>query len=151
MRAISLWEPWATAIAKGLKKIETRSWEPQFRGRVAIHAAKTTLHAKTIIHPVFRQYFEPLGIIRTTQLNFGCVVAVCDLVRVEPTEICEREISQREYDFGNYDAGRFGWILENIVELTRPFAWKGRQGFFDVPERFIDAALVPVTESEVAA
>lgn len=26
MRALSLWQPWASAIAAGAKKIETRGW-----------------------------------------------------------------------------------------------------------------------------
>lgn len=40
-RCISLWQPWATLIAIGEKKIETRSWNPYYRGWMAIHAAKT--------------------------------------------------------------------------------------------------------------
>ena len=45
MKAISLWQPWASLIAIGAKSIETRSW-PAPRAligdRIAIHAAKTT-------------------------------------------------------------------------------------------------------------
>lgn len=40
MKCISLWQPWATLIAIGAKKIETRHWKTDVRGRVAIHAAK---------------------------------------------------------------------------------------------------------------
>lgn len=40
MKAISLTQPWATAIAVGVKQWETRSWPTGFRGPVAIHAAK---------------------------------------------------------------------------------------------------------------
>ncbi|HVM07165.1 MAG TPA: ASCH domain-containing protein [Acidimicrobiales bacterium] len=42
MKAISLWQPWASLIAYGVKTIETRSWSTPYRGRIAIHAAKTT-------------------------------------------------------------------------------------------------------------
>lgn len=28
MKAISLWQPWASAMALGLKSIETRHWSP---------------------------------------------------------------------------------------------------------------------------
>ena len=41
MKAISLWQPWASAIAIGEKTIETRSWWTPHRGALAIHAAKT--------------------------------------------------------------------------------------------------------------
>src|SRR5262245_18042005 len=37
---LSLWQPWASLIAIGAKKIETRSWPTNYRGLVAIHAAK---------------------------------------------------------------------------------------------------------------
>lgn len=43
MRALTLWQPWASLVASGAKMIETRSWAAP-RGlwgqRIAIHAAK---------------------------------------------------------------------------------------------------------------
>ena len=50
IKAISLWQPWATAWVIGLKKAETRHWAPVtfldrvargYGGPLAIHAAKT--------------------------------------------------------------------------------------------------------------
>ena len=40
MRALSLWQPWASGIALGAKRIETRSWSTPYRVPIAIHAAK---------------------------------------------------------------------------------------------------------------
>src|SRR5262245_34467015 len=40
MKALSLWQPHATLMTVGAKKIETRSWATDYRGLVAIHAAK---------------------------------------------------------------------------------------------------------------
>ena len=37
MRALSLWQPWASLIFDGRKKIETRHWEMLYRGPLAIH------------------------------------------------------------------------------------------------------------------
>jgi Sigma-70, region 4 len=37
--ALSLWEPWATLWAAGVKKYETRSWATAYRGEILIHAA----------------------------------------------------------------------------------------------------------------
>lgn len=39
MRAITLWEPWATLWAGGKKVHETRSWPTKHRGLLAVHAA----------------------------------------------------------------------------------------------------------------
>lgn len=40
MKALSLTQPWATLVALGAKRIETRSWSTRQHGRIAIHAAK---------------------------------------------------------------------------------------------------------------
>lgn len=40
MKAITIWQPWASLLAIGAKKYETRSWATNYRGPIAIHAAK---------------------------------------------------------------------------------------------------------------
>lgn len=40
MRAISIRQPWAWAIVHAGKRIENRSWRCDYRGPIAIHAAK---------------------------------------------------------------------------------------------------------------
>lgn len=40
MKALTIWQPWASLIACGAKIYETRSWKTSYRGRIAIHAAK---------------------------------------------------------------------------------------------------------------
>lgn len=39
MPVLTLWQPWASLVALGVKTIETRSWATKHRGRIAIHAA----------------------------------------------------------------------------------------------------------------
>ncbi len=41
MKALTVWQPWATLVAIGAKRIETRSWSTSYRGPLAIHAAAT--------------------------------------------------------------------------------------------------------------
>nr|WP_320146014.1 ASCH domain-containing protein [uncultured Anaeromusa sp.] len=40
MKAITILQPWASLIACGAKKIETRGWATKYRGPIAIHAGK---------------------------------------------------------------------------------------------------------------
>lgn len=40
MKAITLWQPWASLLACGVKQFETRSWATSYRGPIAIHAAQ---------------------------------------------------------------------------------------------------------------
>ena len=39
MKALTIWQPWASLIARGVKQYETRSWATKYRGPIAIHAA----------------------------------------------------------------------------------------------------------------
>ena len=39
MRALTLWQPYASLIAMGVKVYETRSWGTAYRGDLVIHAA----------------------------------------------------------------------------------------------------------------
>ncbi len=39
MKVLTIWQPWASLIACGAKKYETRSWATKYRGPIAIHAA----------------------------------------------------------------------------------------------------------------
>ena len=39
MKALTIWQPWASLLVSGQKKYETRSWATAYRGPIAIHAA----------------------------------------------------------------------------------------------------------------
>lgn len=39
MKALTIWQPWASLLACGAKQYETRSWATSYRGPIAIHAA----------------------------------------------------------------------------------------------------------------
>jgi hypothetical protein len=83
MKAITIWQPWASLIACGAKKFETRSWKTDYRGPIAIHAAKkqfdTDMYSKWALFP----FAEALGlpdIDSFDRLPYGCVIAVAELI-----------------------------------------------------------------------
>jgi hypothetical protein len=39
VKALTLWQPWASLVAVGAKRVETRGWSTRHRGPLAIHAA----------------------------------------------------------------------------------------------------------------
>lgn len=129
MKAISLWQPWATAIALGHKRIETRHWSTKYRGPLAIHAAKRW----TLDQRDFASVERTLGRL-PAQLPLGAIVATCRLVDVRPSEELEISVGAIERLYGNYAPGRFGWMLEDIQALAEPIPFKGAQGFFTVPD-----------------
>lgn len=139
MRAISLWQPWASAMALGFKRIETRHWRTNYTGLLAIHAAKRWTRAEQEFTTMLRT--NGIGIPFT--LPLGAVVATVRLVECRPTERIVPKLKAKgpaglvEFNLGNYDAGRWGWIFVDIKPLAAPIPFKGAQGFFDVPDELL--------------
>lgn len=141
MKAISLWQPWATAIAVGVKKIETRHWYTKYRGPLAIHAAKHWDRAQQ----EFANVEFTLGRI-PSPIPRGAIIATCKLVNVHPAWQWKEEgnVGPIEAIYGNYGPGRYAWCLEDVVALPVPIPFKGMQGFFNVPDEILN---VPMTEA----
>ncbi|HVT37497.1 MAG TPA: ASCH domain-containing protein [Gemmatimonadaceae bacterium] len=53
MRVLSVQQPFATLIVRGVKRVEVRSWETDYRGRIAIHAS-----AAVPPHEIQRQWYD---------------------------------------------------------------------------------------------
>lgn len=136
MRAISLWQPYASAVALLLKGIETRGWSTDYRGPLAIHAARRFGGAEKR----FAQVEHGLGRL-PARLPLGAVICVVDLVDVRPTHELVLTIGAIEKLYGNYEPGRFGWMLDNVRVLPEPIPFIGRQRFFSVPDKWIADAL----------
>ena len=136
MKALTIWQPYATFIAAGIKRYETRSWCTSHRGELAIHAAK-------LKRPDLKDYLETLKVMYSgfdqfiyEQFPFGCIVAICNLKRVSRTQDCVPHLSEIELAVGDYSIGRFAWELEEIEILTPPIPAVGKQGMWEwEPER----------------
>lgn len=131
MKALSLWQPWASAMAYGWKRIETRHWSTSYRGPLAIHAAKRWTWEERDEWECARRDNPELRLPDRPPL--GAVVAVCRLVDIRPTELLRGRINGQECRWGDYSDRRFGWIFEDIRALPEPIPFRGAQGFFDIP------------------
>ena len=156
MKAISLWQPWASAIAVGAKRIETRHWPTAYRGPLAIHAAKRCIKSEMIGYGSSGAWcgaLAPMGKRMGDNqdlwdlLPFGAIVAMCDLIDCRPTDsFMQAELDtagrpQGETDdlcawtermMGNFAPGRYGWVFDNVKTLPDLIPWKGAQRFFSV-------------------
>ncbi len=134
MKVISLLQPWATLVVLGHKKIETRSWQTPYRGRLLIHASagkagKAFAEIETIKR--FLPHFKALP--------FGAVIGeaqLVDMVRFgRPAHAEEAEflagITLEEQAFGDFTAGRWGWILEGAFAYKEVLPAKGRLGLWE--------------------
>lgn len=134
MKALSLWQPWASAIAIGAKSIETRHWPTNYRGPLLIHAAKRG--TKPQISPIIRELQLNLDI---EVIPFGSLVGVCELVGCCNTE--SLRVTDQERRLGDYSRGRFGWILYGVRAFNKPIPFRGMQGIFNVPDDVVSEEL----------
>ncbi|HSZ58642.1 MAG TPA: ASCH domain-containing protein [Tepidisphaeraceae bacterium] len=159
MKAISLWQPWASLIAIGAKCYETRSWSTSFRGRLAIHASKTNGMLSAAGEIACADAFKKAGLpLHLRLIPHGAIVCVCRLERCLPTHakngwtegqgnailVDGRDfihVSAPQRLFGDYAPGRFAWKLTEIEALQQPIPFRGRQGLFDVPDTLIKEAM----------
>lgn len=137
VRAISLWQPWASAIVVGSKTIETRHWSTKYRGPIAIHAAKRWAPDQREFASVEFTFGR-----LPKRLPFGAVIAVARLVDVLPTDGLKLTVGALDRIYGNYEPGRFGWLLDDVRELPAPIPYRGGQSFFNVPDELFPAAYV---------
>jgi hypothetical protein len=151
MKCITLTQPWASLIAVGAKKIETRSWNTNYRGPLAIHAAlKFPMKTRWLLaRDPFRSEFIKAGyhigpLKNLSWLPLGAVVATCELADIVPTETAiqfDYGLSDEEIKFGDYSPGRWAWRLDNVKKLPEPIPAKGALRLWETDAQ-VSAALL---------
>jgi hypothetical protein len=141
MKALSLTQPWATLVALGAKRIETRGWKTSYRGPLAIAAAKAfpvdcrDLCDEEPFRSVLRAHGFGAGI--GGDLPRGVVLCTTELIDCVPTEKI-REASRyysecvHEEAFGNYDDRRYGFLFGKVTHpFTPPVPARGALGLWE--------------------
>lgn len=156
MKAITLYQPWATLVAIGAKKIETRNWATKYRGPLAIHAGKNPIyidrHGENYIceDHYFAEVLIQAGILHLLDIYpnimpLGAIIATCELIECSRIDawnpkpdmrgwqsgIYYWEYSEQEKAFGNYKPGRYMWFLANIKPLKIPIQVKGARRLWE--------------------
>jgi len=148
MKALTLYHPWAMFIETGWKEVETRDWYTAYRGPLAIHASK---------HYTPQEAFAYADIVRFVHVvspedysfpaikeSMGCVVAICRLSHCVPAQYVEsvcRKFKDGPFEpkhgwriekaMGNYEAGRWAWILRDVMAVDPPIPARGYQKLWD--------------------
>ena len=137
MRAISLHQPWATLVALGIKQTETRHWPTDYRGRLAIHAAKkwdaSCREAAARFAKAHPEHAEVL-----LAPPRGAVVCVVELVDCyEFRANLPAYVTEADYEAGSMNPGRFGWRLTGPQPIS-PIPEKGRQRFWNLKGKVLE-------------
>lgn len=146
VRAITVRQPWAWAIAHGGKSIENRSRGTSYRGRLLIHAgfawSERGAHDPRVSGAWDAIAAASPALIAGLQTR-GAVVAVAELVDVHPDAGCCRPWGESSYEEG---AGRIRTtvhhlVLEDVIPLAEPVECLGALGLWRPPAEVLAAAL----------
>lgn len=149
MKALTLWQPWASLIGRGFKRYETRSWGTNYRGPLAIHAGAHGTRT-SINETMFDIEFEVTHGERILFCNVpqpkSAVVAIChlaDCIEMTPEFIDQQTLLERSC--GDWQPGRFAWKLTAVNPLISPVPARGAQGLWN----WIEAEVPLPTETTV--
>jgi hypothetical protein len=155
MKAITIWQPYATLIMLGLKQYETRCWGTSYRGPLILHAAKRwdedrerdcdrvaellreqTFTAGSLGDEKLRLFYTPMG------ETLGKALGIVDL------QACSQMHdggSDFENQVGSFGPGRFGWKCASPKLFEDPISHQGKQGLW-TPETYLERAAKSLLE-----
>lgn len=139
MKAITVWQPWASLLVSGQKIYETRSWATVYRGPIAIHAAKRPVRRTIDALDAengrnTRERFESLFLRPEDlyQLSTGAVVGKALLTRCNLIdEAFVAKLSPQERALGDFSLGRYAWEFQKMAPVDPPIPAKGLQGLWE--------------------
>lgn len=147
MKALSIWQPYASLTAIALKRHITMSWSTTYRGPIAIHAAKTIDRAgapEDLCASAFGRNWSRL-------LPIGMLMAVGELVACIPADNVRAKLHGADLAAGNFSKGLHAWRIDNVRRLARPIPMIGRQGLFNLtPPAGLSPLLEPVADHAAA-
>lgn len=142
MKAITIHQPFAELIARGVKTIETRQWKTLHRGPIAIHASSTRYRSvDAMVWGTALQCAPYRGMrllcsefsVPPANYQYGAVIAIAELVGIEPSSQATW-ISKRNRELGDFSPGRYCWYLRDVRRLEQPIPARGTHGLWEWPE-----------------
>lgn len=133
VRGLSMKQPYANLMLKG--KVETRIWQPEYRGWVLICVSQTecTYPEVKAISGRYVPFIEQ--IVKGMDLNKGMAIAVGKLVKVEkaglghyPRTFVDVEKQPKQLWLHHFDK----------VRAIKPFPVKGKLGYFELDDEIIN-------------
>lgn len=125
MKSLSLKQPFAELILQGKKKIELRRWNTKFRGEFLIHASKVP-----DMNAMKKFGFD--------NLPCGAIVGKAELIDVKHYKNEEEHRADRDKHLASNFWGDYGFVLKNVQRFEKPIPAKGKLGFWEFDEKFLN-------------
>jgi hypothetical protein len=140
LKALTLTQPWASLVATGAKRLETRSWRTTYTGDLVICAAKgyppdardlSLLRSfREGLEPQFDPYALPVGVALCVVRLLACV----ETERLEKLQLVGVKPAAKELLYGNYEPGRWAWAMDNVRMFLQPIPVRGSLGLWNWPD-----------------
>jgi hypothetical protein len=116
VKALTIRQPWAGLIVDGFKDVENRNAPTHFRGRLCVHAGLTPDLEPEVVRLMLGR----------SQSHLGAVIGTVEILDCVPDSESPWALP-----------GMWHWLLGDALVLRNPFPFSGKQGFFDVPTRWL--------------
>lgn len=146
MKAISLWQPWASLWLSSAKIHETRHWPTNHRGPLLVHAAKRAVDDD--IDELAAICSRLFGDAYARTLPRGALLGVVVIVDCRATQTLFKSGAENRDDelCGDFSEGRFAWQRGGFCVFEKPIPYRGAQGFFNVPDDIAEWTAAPVSD-----
>ena len=129
VKALTLHQPWASLVAIGAKDYETRDWDTDYRGPLAIHAGRNVESLGLFEEDPFFDVLRNAGYGIPEDLPLGAVICIATLEDCLSTNGMV-PMTEPEASFGNFGPDRFMWKLANVKRFD-PIKARGYQKIWD--------------------
>lgn len=147
MKVITIHQPFATLIIKGIQKIYVKDWATAHRGEILVHAGRqfNQQQAEFCEKINIKQYLR-----ENEELPFGKIVGKVVLKDIYPSETIlgwfentkgERRVqAEKEMELSDFENHKLGWLLESPMEFKRYLAANGMRSIWDIelPKQIYD-------------
>jgi len=130
LKALTIRQPWADLIIRGLKTIEVREWQVKHRGPFLIHTSNT----------VDWKAVQTLGYDEVEELPRGRVIGYAEISEVFQFDR-ERWLDRLKDHWVVHPLPEpsFGAVLTNVRVFEKPVRCRGNRYFFLLPQAVLDA------------
>lgn len=134
---LSMHQPWASLLVKGIKRVEGRSWYTPHRGRLWIAAAgkRPTPQEIAQVEAMYRQIYRKIPQF-PKEYPTGCLLGC-----VHMTDCLSQDQFKEEYpQISEESASPFVFICSNPQELIVKFPMKGKHKIWKLESQYHQAA-----------
>jgi hypothetical protein len=135
MKAISLWQPWASLWCSDAKVHETRHWPTLYRGWLVVHAAKRRIddlsgdRLDEICDGIWGHHWG-LELPRGALIGMVNLVSCLKMDKTAPDSDDDREC-------GDWSDERYAWRRGAFVVFQQAIPYRGAQGFFSISDELV--------------